>query len=197
MNKIWLFIMLLSTIILLFTNPAAVVTEMTESAMGVIRLCVELCAVYAIWLGILEIVDKTGISEKLAKLLSPVIRFLFNTTDPEITKLIAMNISSNMLGVGNAATPCGIKAMKLMDDKSGIATPAMIMLLVVNATSIQLLPTTTIGLRTAAGSTSPTDIMLPTLFATFLTCMFGISLTLLIQKVFKRKKKEKKLFPTI
>lgn len=189
--------MLLSTIILLFTNPAAVVTEMTESAMGVIKLCVELCAVYAIWLGILEIVDKTGISEKLAKLLSPLIRFLFNTTDPEITKLIAMNISSNMLGVGNAATPCGIKAMKLMDDKSGVATPAMIMLLVVNATSIQLLPTTTIGLRTAAGSASPTDIMLPTLLATFITCMFGISLTLLIQKVFKRKKKEKKLFPTI
>ncbi len=190
MNKIWAFLMLLSTLLLLIKNPSALVTEMTESAMGVINLCVELVAVYAIWLGILEIVDKTGLSEKLARLLSPLIKFLFKTTDPEITKMIAMNISSNMLGVGNAATPCGIRAMQLMDDKSGKATPAMIMLLVVNATSIQLLPTTTIGLRTAAGSASPTDIMIPTLVATFLTACFGISLTLLIQRVFKRRKKK-------
>lgn len=188
--------MLASIVLLIFNNPAALVTEMTESAMGVINLCVELVAVYAIWLGILEIVDKTGLSEKLAKLLSPLIRFLFKTDDPEIIKMIAMNMSSNILGVGNAATPCGIRAMKLMDDKSGKATPAMIMLLVVNATSIQLLPTTTIGLRTAAGSASPTDIMIPTLVATFITAIFGISLTLLIQRVFKRRKK-KSLFPTI
>lgn len=196
MNKIWALLMLASIVLLIFNNPSALVTEMTESAMGVINLCVELVAVYAIWLGILEIVDKTGLSEKLAKLLSPLIRFLFKTDDPEIIKMIAMNMSSNILGVGNAATPCGIRAMKLMDDKSGKATPAMIMLLVVNATSIQLLPTTTIGLRTAAGSASPTDIMIPTLVATFITAIFGISLTLLVQRVFKRRKK-KSLFPTI
>ena len=196
MNKIWALLMLASIVLLIFNNPAALVTEMTESAMGVINLCVELVAVYAIWLGILEIVDKTGLSEKLAKLLSPLIRFLFKTDDPEIIKMIAMNMSSNILGVGNAATPCGIRAMKLMDDKSGKATPAMIMLLVVNATSMTLLPTTTIGLRTAAGSASPTDIMIPTLVATFITAIFGISLTLLIQRVFKRRKK-KSLFPTI
>ena len=196
MNKIWALLMLASIVLLIFNNPSALVTEMTESAMGVINLCVELVAVYAIWLGILEIVDKTGLSEKLAKLLSPLIRFLFKTDDPEIIKMIAMNMSSNILGVGNAATPCGIRAMKLMDDKSGRATPAMIMLLVVNATSIQLLPTTTIGLRTAVGSASPTDIMIPTLVATFITAIFGISLTLLIQRVFKRRKK-KSLFPTI
>ncbi len=190
MNKIWALLMLASIILLIFNNPAALVTEMTESAMGVITLCVELVAVYSIWLGILEIVDKTGLSEKLARLLRPLIRFLFKTDDPEIIKMIAMNMSSNILGVGNAATPCGIRAMKLMDDKSGKATPAMIMLLVVNATSIQLLPTTTIGLRTAAGSASPTDIMIPTLVATFITAIFGISLTLLIQRVFKRRKKK-------
>ena len=94
-----------------------------------------------------------------------------------------------MLGVGNAATPCGIKAMKLLDDKSGKITPAMIMLLIVNTTSIQLMPTTTIGLRTTLGSENPTDIILPTLIATFLTAIFSISLTLLIQKIIKRRKK--------
>lgn len=181
--------MLASTIVLIFINPGSVLTEMTTTAMSVIQLCVELCAVYTIWLGILEIVDKTGLSEKLANLLSPVIRFLFKTSDPEITKLIAINISSNMLGVGNAATPCGIKAMKLLDDKSGKITPAMIMLLIVNTTSIQLMPTTTIGLRTTLGSENPTDIILPTLIATFLTAIFSISLTLLIQKIIKRRKK--------
>ena len=189
MNKIWGLLMILSTVILIFKNPAILVTEMTESAMSVIELCVELIAVYTIWLGILEIVDKTGLSEKLAKILSPLIKFLFKTNDKEIIKMIAMNMSSNILGVGNAATPCGIRAMKLMDDKSGKATPAMIMLLIVNATSIQLLPTTTIGLRTAAGSVSPTDIMIPTFVATLLTACFGVGLTLLIQKLFNRRKK--------
>ena len=196
MNKIWFVMVVGSICFLLWSNPSSVLNSMIDASGEAFSLCIELCAVYAVWLGVLELVEASGLSEKLAKLLSPLIRFLFKTNDPEIIKMIAMNMSSNILGVGNAATPCGIKAMKLMDDKSGKATPAMIMLLVVNATSIQLLPTTTIGLRTAAGSVSPTDIMIPTLVATFITAVFGISLTLLIQRVFKRRKK-KSLFPTI
>ena len=110
-------------------------------------------------------------------------------TMTEAEKMIALNMSANMLGLGNAATPMGISAMKRLDDGSGKATPAMIMLIVLNSTSIQLLPTTVIGLRASAGSTSPSDIILPTLLATICTCLLGIFLVKACHKIFRRKKK--------
>ena len=108
--------------------------------------------------------------------------------------MIAMNMSANMLGLGNAATPMGIKAMKALDDGSGIANTAMIMLIVLNATSIQLLPSTVIGLRASAGSTSPADIILPTLIATITTTILGIVLVKIISSIReKRKNKRRKI----
>ena len=101
--------------------------------------------------------------------------------------MIALNMSANMLGLGNAATPMGIKAMQALDDGSGIATDAMIMLIVINATSIQLLPSTVIGLRASAGSLSPADIILPTLLSTICTVTLGITLVKLFQKFRRRK----------
>ena len=108
--------------------------------------------------------------------------------------MIALNMSANILGLGNASTPMGIKAMQALDDGSGKATFSMIMLLVVNATSIQLLPSTVIGLRSSAGSANPADIILPTIIATAITTICGISLVLfcnfLHKKIkFKRGKK--------
>ena len=93
-----------------------------------------------------------------------------------------------MLGLGNAATPMGIRAMQSLDDGSGTATPAMIMLIVLNATSIQLLPSTVIGLRASAGSLSAGDIILPTFLATALTTILGIILVKLCEKAFKKRK---------
>ena len=191
MNKIWAFMVGCSVIALIFTDPSIVLTEMTNSTMSVLRLCVELLAIYTVWMGLLEIVDQTGLGDKLAKLLSPVIRWLFKINDKEAEKYIALNMSSNMLGLGNASTPMGIKAMQRLDDGSGVITPAMIMLLIVNATSIQLLPTTVVGLRTTAGSADPADIIIPTLIATIITFTAGIFLTKLCQKIFKRKVSKK------
>lgn len=182
--------MILSIVALIFTEPSIVLTEMTTASMGVLKLCAELLAIYTIWMGILEIVDQTGLGNKLANLLKPLIRWLFKIDDPETSKYIALNISSNMLGLGNASTPMGIKAMQRLDDGSGVITPAMIMLLIVNATSIQLLPTTVVGLRATAGSASPSDIILPTLFATIITCVMGVFLTKLCQKIFKKRRKK-------
>lgn len=188
MNKIWTYMMIISIIAMIFTNPSVLVTEMTSASWGVLKLCAELLAIYTIWMGLLEIVDKSGLGEKLAKLLSPVIRWLFKIKDPETTKYIALNLSSNMLGLGNAATPMGIKAMQRLDDGSGNVTPPMIMLLIVNSTILQFLPTTTIGLRASSGSQSPTDIIIPTIFATLATCLFGILTAKLCEKFFFRKK---------
>lgn len=175
--------MLSGLLVLLVTNPSAVLSEMIGASADALQLCIELCAIYAVWLGIMELVEASGLSEKLARLLRPLIKKIFRVEDKETQKIIALNVSANMLGLGNAATPMGIKSMQALDDKSGKASFAMIMLIVVNATSIQLLPTTVIGLRQSAGSTSPADIILPTLLVTFCTTALGIFLVHLIDRL--------------
>ena len=181
--------MLSSILVLLVTNPGAMLSEMIGASASALNLCIELCAVYAVWLGIIELVDASGLGEKLSKLLRPLIKKLFRVEDEKTQKLIAMNVSANILGIGNAATPMGIKAMQALDDKSGKANFAMIMLIVVNATSIQLLPTTVVGLRASAGSANPADIIFPTIIATFCTTLLGISLVLFIDKILRKRKK--------
>ncbi len=160
---------------------------MLSSGEQAVELCVNLLGIYAIWLGIIEIVDKSGLGQKLEKLLSPVIRFLFKSDNSEANKFIAINMASNILGLGNASTPSGISAMQKLDDGSQKASFSAIMLLVVNSVSIQLLPTTVIGLRQSAGSLCSTDIILPTIVSSLLTCVFAVLLVFLFSK-FKRKK---------
>ena len=186
MSVFWFIMMFASILVLLITNPSAVLSEMIGASASALSLCIELCAVYVVWLGILELVDASGLGEKLAKLLRPLIKKIFKIDNTETEKIIALNISANMLGLGNAATPMGIKAMQSLDDKSGKANFTIIMLIVLNATSIQLLPTTVIGLRTSAGSTNPSDIILPTLIVTFCTTLLGIILVHTIDKLSKR-----------
>ena len=91
--------MIASFCVLIITNPSAILTEMISASTSVIMLCVELCAVYTVWLGILELVDKSGLGDKLAKLLRPVIRKLMKVKDEETEKTIALNLSANMLGL--------------------------------------------------------------------------------------------------
>ena len=172
---------------LLVSSPESVLSQMLSASSQALALSAELCGVYVVWLGILELVEASGLSQKLAKLLHPVIKKIFNLKDQQTEELIAMNISANMLGLGNASTPLAIKAMKRMDSGSPIASPAMIMLIVINASSIQLLPTTVIGLRQAAGSTCAADIILPTLITTICTTLLAIVLAKLCQKIFKRR----------
>lgn len=183
--------MLASILVLLVTNPAAVLSEMISASTDALQLCIELCAVYCVWLGIMELVDASGLGEKLARLLRPLIRKIFRVEDKETQKLIALNVSANMLGLGNAATPMGIRSMQALDDGSGKANFAMIMLIVLNATSVQLLPTTVIGLRTSAGSANASDIILPTILATLITTLLGIFLVHLTDFFIRKLKKKK------
>ena len=192
MNIFWLLMMLSSMLVLLIVNPSEVLSEMIGASTEALELCIELCAVYVVWLGFIELIDASGLSNKLAKLLRPLIKKIFKVDNEEIQKIIALNVSANMLGVGNAATPMGIKAMQALDDKSGKANFAMIMLVVINATSIQLLPTTVIGLRASAGSANPADIILPTLIVTITTTILGIILVHSIEKIRLKIKARKK-----
>lgn len=182
MNKIWLYIVLLSSLILIYTNPSIALPTMIQSASECITLCLELCAVYAIWLGILQILEDSGLSDKLAKFLSPIVKRLFKIEDKEAIKLISVAISANFLGLGNASTPAGIKAMERLDDKSGKISYAMIMFMVLSSCSIQILPTTIMGLRASAGSGNPADIILPTLISSIIATSSGVFLTYFISK---------------
>lgn len=191
MNKIWFIMMTLSFCFLIYSNPAGILETMIGASADALKLAIELCAIYAVWLGILELVDASGLSEKLAKLLRPAIRKLFKINDSEAEKMIALNMSANMLGLGNASTPMGIAALKKLDDGSGIANHAVIMLIVLNSTSIQLLPSTVIGLRASAGSLSPGDIIVPTLISTICTFVLGIVLVKIFGKIHKKIKNKK------
>ena len=192
MNKIWFLMVVGSLCVLVWVSPSAALDSMLNASSDAFKLSIELCAVYAVWLGILELVEESGLSQKLAKLLRPLIRWMFKIEDKEAEKMIALNMSANMLGLGNAATPMGIKAMQRLDDGSGIASHAIIMLIVLNATSIQLLPSTIIGLRSATGSSSSGDIILPTLISTACTFLLGITLVKLFGKIHNKLKKRKK-----
>ena len=192
MNIFWLMMMLSSILVLLITNPSAMLSEMIGASTSALELCFELVAVYVVWLGFIELIDASGLSDKLAKLLRPLIKKIFKVDNEEIQKIIALNVSANMLGVGNAATPMGIRAMQALDDGSGKANFTMIMLVVINATSMQLLPTTVIGLRSSAGSENPADIILPTLIVTITTTVLGILLVHGVEKLRNKLKGRRK-----
>ncbi len=198
MRKVWFILICSSLIVLCLKNPEECISAMMRAGQNALQLGLKLCGIYAIWLGFLGIVDKSKLSEKIASLLSPVVDFLFGKNlNQETKKFLAMNLSTNILGIGNASTPLGIKAMQGLDkqNNSEIASTAMIMLLVVSATSLQLLPTTIVGLRASLGSTSSSDIILPSIITTVLTTLLGITLVKVISKLkmqkFSLKKCEK------
>jgi len=188
MNKIWSFVIILSLCLLLWAGPEKALTGMIAASNEALSLSLTLIAVYAVWLGILSILEHTGLTNALARALKPVIRFLFGKDiSPETEKYLSVNMSANLLGMGGAATPMGIKAIASMDDGKGAATDAMIMLFVLNAGGISLIPTTLIGLRSAAGSLSPADIILPTLIAVISSTIFGVTIVKIIQSLGRKR----------
>ena len=199
MSKIWLFMVVSSLFVIVATVPEQALMVMMKASASGVQMSIEFLGIYAIWLGILQVLDDTQLSRKLSGVLSKPIRFIFGKTDPETEKNICLNVSSNILGLGSAATPFGIKAMKGMDKGSELATKGMIMLVVINSTGIQVLPTTVIGLRALAGSVSPSAIIWPTIVATFVPTIIGIMLVKLIYRkgvrclFFKGKKSRKKI----
>ena len=139
----------------------------------------EIFPVMALWLGIMKIAEKSGLLKKLSILLSPILGKLFPELpkDHEAISLMASNIISNMAGLGSAATPFGLKAMKSLDrvnKKKDTASRSMITFLVLNTSGVTIIPTTIISLRLMYGSISPTEIVLPCIIATFFSSLFGL-----------------------
>ena len=133
-----------------------------EGAQAAVELCVSIAGMLCLWTGVMEIMRRSGLAEGLSRLLRPVLSALFPqvSKDRGVMDSISANVSANLLGLGNAATPLGIEAVRRMERKSpGTASDAMCMLVVCNTASIQLIPTTVASVRAAAGSSSPFDIL--------------------------------------
>lgn len=187
MNKIWFWLVISSICILIYINPEVILPSMLGASEETLKLCLKLCAIYSVWLGLLQVMEDSGVNKKLSKLLTPVTRKIFGKMDDKTNELICMNISCNILGMGGAATPLGMKAMQRLDDKSGEANRPMKILIIFAATSMQILPTTVIGLRITAGSESASNIILPTIISAVSTALIGIGLALLIEKLKKKR----------
>lgn len=185
MNIIFFIITTTSICMMIYTDPEMILTCMLGGASKSLELAVRLFAIYAIWLSIINIMQSSGMNKWLAKVFSPITSRMFKGESAQAQEHISLNLSANMLGVGSVATPLGIKAIECMDDKSGIATDNIILFVVINCTSIQLLPTTIIGLRTASGSINPADIILPSLISTILSSLVGFILCKLCAKIAK------------
>ena len=193
MAIIWLIMLSASLGLMLFADPAAAVNSMITGAHGAVELSLNLLALYAFWLGFFALIERLGLSRGLERLLRPVISRLFPSCDVETRKYITMNVSANLLGLGNAATPMAITAIGRMDNGSPRASTDMIMLTVISATSLQILPTTVIGMRATAGSANPADFLFPSLIATVLSTLIGIVGVKLCARIFDRPRRDKRV----
>lgn len=194
MNIVFFLMSTISIVLLIIFAPSMVLPAMIDGATGSIKLTLSLLAVYCVWLSVIRIMELTGINKVINKLFRPITKRLFPNTDNEAQELISLNFSANLLGMGGCATPLGIKAIEKMDKtQSKTATDDMILFIVINCTSIQLLPATIIGLRATAGSANASDIIIPSLIATLCSTVVGIILCKSISKFLNRKNKKVKL----
>lgn len=188
MNIVFTVMILVSLVMLIVVSPESAFSIMISGASSALKLAFTLIAIYAIWLSILSLMDGIGLSKMLNRLFKPITKRLFKGESDLALEYITLNFSANLLGMGGAATPLGIKAMECMQDGSEKATDNMILFMVINSTSIQLLPATIIGLRSAAGSNAPSDIILPSLLATIISTVTGVILAKLCAKLRKKEK---------
>lgn len=184
LNLIWIAMIVVSVIYSFFSGSAPEVSDAVfAGAQDCVGFVLKIGAFMVMWSGFMNIADKSGLTGRLSRLMSPVICRLFGGVNKgsDEEKLIAANITANMLGLSNAATPLGISAMKKLSGKSRMrtATNDMCMLAIINSASLQLVPTTLIALRSQYGSADPTSIVVPVWIVSFLTLVFAVSLAVI------------------
>ena len=159
-----------------------------DGAGQAIQLGISMAGVLCLWMGVMEVMDRAGLARKLAKLLRPILGRLFPdfARDRGVMDTIAANVSANLLGLGNAATPLGMEAARRMAGRTpGIASDSLCMLVVCNTASIQLIPTTEAAVRMAAGCETPFDILPAVWFTSALSVLAGITASKLLAKVWR------------
>lgn len=190
LNIIWPVFIIISFVYGIATGRVSEVNNSVfESTKSAVELCISLLGTICLWNGIMQIASKTNIVKHLEKLINPITKRLF----PDIKKEekvhgeITMNIIANIMGLGNAATPLGLKAMKSMQKKNkekNKLSNSMAMFIVLNTASIQLVPTTVIAIRSSLGSNNPTQMIVPVWISTICAATAAIVSAKLLMKKF-------------
>ena len=190
LNIIWPIFIIISVI---YAIVAGRIDEVNQSIFESVKSAVELSITFlgtiCLWNGIMKIAQETTLIEKLTKMLKPILRFLFPELKEKekVKKEIALNIIANILGLGNAATPLGLNAMKKMQEENqekDRLSDSMVMFIVLNTASMQLIPTTVISIRSSLGSNNPSSIIIPVWIATIVAAVVGICGVKIILKKF-------------
>ena len=189
-NYIWFIMIFFGLIIGIFTgNGEGMSNAIISSINSTVTFIIGLVGLMCFWCGVMKVAQNSGFIEKLAKLMKPILKIIFKDAakDEKVLGAIVMNITANMMGLGNAATPFGIKAMEEMDrlnTKKGVASNDMALFLVLNAACIQLVPSTVLSIRAAAGSTNPGAIILPAIISTGTAAIVGVICCKILQRYF-------------
>lgn len=189
-NIIWFLILSLGIIIGIVTGKGELVSKaIVSSTTSSVELVIGLVGMMCLWCGVMKIAEESGLTDKLAGLLRPVLKVIFKEAgrDKKAMSSITMNITANMMGLSNAATPFGIKAMEEMQKvniKKDTASNDMALFLVLNAACIQFLPTTVISIRAAYNSQNPAIIILPAIIATGVAAALGIVYCKVLERYF-------------
>lgn len=182
MNTIFLFFMLLCFVFCIFTAPYALLPAFTSGAQKSVTLSLTLVSVYAVWMGLFEVLKQSGLANTIARLLHRPIELLFGKRiDDKAKDLISLNLSLNALGISGAATPLAIEACEVLDKHND--TDSLDLLFVLSATSVQILPTSVLTLLTSYQSQNPQSIIFPSFLCTVFSTVVGIVLL----KLFKRR----------
>ena len=195
LNLVWPIFIIISFSYAIFSgNLQNLNVSIFDSVENAVNLSITMLGTMCLWSGIINVATNTNIIKVMSKLLRPIIRFLF----PEIKENqkaqneISMNMVANILGLGNAATPLGLKAMETLQEENRNKqelSNSMIMLIVINTASIQIIPTTIIAIRSSLGAENPTSIIVPVWIATICAAIVGVTVTkLLIKHATKREK---------
>ena len=190
LNVIWPIFIIISFIYALITgNVEKVSNGIFDSASSAVELTLTFFGTICLWNGIMSIAKKTTLMSKLTKILQPAIKFLFPELkhNEQSKEEISMNVVANLLGLGNAATPLGLKAMENMqkeNPKKDTLTNSMAMFIVLNTASLQLIPTNVIAIRSSLGSIAPSSIILQVWVATIIAAAVGITATKILMRKF-------------
>lgn len=194
-NVIWLALLVSGILVAGFNGEIEVVTKAAmDSAQAGVNIAIEIIGLMALWLGIMRVAQEAGMIRLLARVVKPLTRFLFPQVPQEHPAMgaIIMNISANILGLGNAATPFGLKAMQelqeLNDDREE-ASESMCTFLALNTSCITLIPATIIGIRVASGSANPTEIVGTTIFATTVGTIVAVTADKIFRARYRLSKK--------
>ena len=189
-NIIWFILIFAGIIVGIFTGKGDVLTKViVSSTTSTVTLMIELVGLMCLWCGLIRILTESGVMKVIAKILAPILKLIFKKEgrSEKAMEAIVMNLTANSMGISNAATPAGIKAMEEMQ-KLNIhkdrASDDMILFLVMNATCIQFIPSTIISVRAACNSTNPAVIMLPAILSTALAALFGFIFCKILEKYF-------------